>query len=290
MPARMQSGVYTLQAFICDDNDFPMGTLTTPNSPTNGTVYGGYILKSTVSYTAAADTVETAQAFGNQKLLGRRELGPSEFGDGTLETAEFDPTFDALVQGYVLDTTTGTGLEIAGHNVNRAASRKLMLAFTPAATPSNGTPNFDTIFTWGTLRRSSLGSGQQAGRNPNNRVYTLTKLLSTRTPWGQLFSQSTLNPSSGKDDEVIIYADAPMELFTIVRDGTASGYATPYALTYTAVAANGSANLIYMNGTASAQLVAGAISGGTAILLGNAGVSAQKVIVVGPSVPLLNAS
>jgi hypothetical protein len=113
-------------------------------------------------------------------------------------------------------------------------------------------------------------------------------VLSTRTPWGQLFSQSTINPSGGADDEVTVYADAPMMFFTIVRDGTASGYAPPYALSYTAAASFGSANLLYMNGTATAQAVVN-VSGGTALLLNGEGVSAQKIIVHAPSVALLNA-
>ena len=176
---------------------------------------------------------------------------------------------------------------IAGHNVNRTQSLKFMLAFTPAATPSNGTPNFDTVFTWGTLRRGALGFNQQSGRNPNNRQYTLTKVLSTRTPWGQLYSSATLAPASDKDDEVTVYADAPMSFATIVRNGTASAYNLPYVLSYTAAASFGSSNLIFMNGTATAQAVVVA-SGGTALLLNGEGVSAQKIVVMGPSIDLLN--
>lgn len=288
MATRLQSGFYTCQIAIVDDNDFPVGTLTTPNSPTFNTVYSPYVVPAPVSYTAAEDTVEVAESYAAQDIRGRRDIGVSQLGSGTLELSEFDDIFDALVQGYTLDTTTGTGLRIAGHNVNRSTSRKFMLAMTPAATPSNGTPNFDTIFTWGTLRRGALGVSQQSGRNPNNRQYTLTKTLSTRTPWGQLYSQSTLAPSSNLDDEVTIYADAPIMFYTVVRNGTASGYVAPYAHSYTAAATFGSANLLYMNGTATGQAV-DSVSGGTALLLNGAGVSGQKLVVLGPSVALLNA-
>lgn len=288
MTTRLQSGSYTLQVAIVDDNDYPMGQLTTPNSPVNGTVYSPYVVPSIVSYTAAEDTQEIAESIAGQKIRGRRDMGISQLGNGTLELSEFDDVFDALVQGYTLDTTTGTGLRIAAHNVSRTQSRKFMLALTPAATPSNGTPNFDTIFTWGTLRRGALGISGQSGRNPNNRQYTLTKVLSTRTPWGQLFSQSTLAPTGNQDDEVIIYADAPIMFFTRVANGTASAFAPPYALEYTAAATFGSANLIYVNGTASAQAV-DSVSGGTAFLLNGAGVSAQKWVVLAPSIALLNA-
>ena len=288
MASRLQSGTYTLQVAVVDSNDFPVGQLTTPDSPVNGTVYAPYVVRSVVNYTAADDTVETASSFGGQRARGKRDLGTTELGDGTLELSEFDDIFDALVQGYALDTTTGSGLRIAAHNANRTGSRRFMLAFTAAATPANSTPNFDTIFTWGTLRRGSLGTNQGSGRNPNNRVYTLTKHLSNRTPWGQLFSTATLAPSGSSDDEVTIYADGPMEFFTVVRDGTASGYVAPYAFPYSATAAFGSANLLFMNGTASGQLAA-SFSGGTALIVGNAGTSGQKLLVLGPSQALLNA-
>lgn len=288
MVDRLQSGVYTLQVAVVDQNDYPMGQLTTPNSPTNGTVYSPLVVKSVVTYTAAADTAEFAESYGAMKLRGRREMGVSAFGDGTLELSEFDDVFDALVQGYVLDTVTGTALRIAGHNVNRSQPLKFMLAFTAAATPANGTPNFDTIFTWGTLRRGALGVNQGTGRNPNNRTYTLTKVLSTRTPWGQLFSQSTIAPAGNQDDEVTIYADAPISFSTRVADGTASAWVLPYAASYTAAASFNSANLLYMNGTATAQAVVN-VSGGTAMVTNGALISGNKWIVFSPSVALLNA-
>lgn len=287
MTSRLQSGLYKLQIAVVDSNDYPVGQLTSPDAPANGTVYSPYVVPATVTYTAAQDTQETAQSYGNQQLRGRREMGVSELGDGTLELSEFDDQFDALVQGYILDTTTATAWRIAGHNVNRTQSLKFMLAFTSAATPANGTPNFDTTFTWGTLRRGALGFNQQSGRNPNNRTYTLTKVLSTRTPWGQLYSNSTLAPASDKDDEATVYADAPLSFFTVVRDGTASGYVAPYALSYTAAASFGSSNWLYMNGTATAQAVVN-VSGGTALVLNGAGVSGQKMVVLAPSVDLLN--
>lgn len=288
MVSRLQSGTYTLQIAVVDSSDFPIGQLTTPDSPTHGTVYAPYVVPSVVSYTAADDTVETASSFGGQKVRGKRDLGTTELGDGTLELSEFDSDFDALVQGYAKDTTTGTGLEISGRNANRSRARRFMLAFTAAATPANSTPNYDTIFTWGTLRRGALGTNQSSGRNPNNRVYTLTKHLSSRTPWGQLFSAANVAPNGNSDDETTIYADGPMEFFTVVRDGTASGYVAPYAFTYSAIAAFGSANLLFMNGTASAQMPA-SFSGGTALIVGNAGTSGQKLLVMGPSQALLNA-
>lgn len=288
MADRLQSGLYTMQIWVVDSEDYPMGTLTTPNSPVNGTVYNAYVVPSVVTYTAAADTVESVESYGSMELRGRREMGTSAFGDGTIETSEFDDVLDALVMGYVLDTTTGTALRIAGHNVNRAVPLKFMIGLTSAATPSNGTPNFDTTFTWGTLRRGALGFNQQTGRNPNNRTYTLTKVLSKRTPWGQLFSSSTLAPTGGKDDEVTIYTDAPISLSTRVADGTASAFNLPYALSYTAAASFNSANLIFMNGTATAQSVVN-VSGGTAVVTNGALISANKWIVLGPSVALLNA-
>lgn len=288
MVSRLQTGTYTLQAAIVDSSDFPIGQLITPDNPTHGTVYAPYLVKSAVSYAAADDTVESVNSFGGQRVRGKRDLGTSELGDGTLELSEYDADFDALVQGFVKDTTTGTGLEITGHNANRGRPRRFMLAFTAAATPVNSAPNYDTIFTWGTLRRGALATNQGSGRNPNNRVYTLTRYLSPRTPWGQLFSSAAVAPDGGSDDETTIYADAPMEFFTVVRDGTASGYVAPYAFSYTAVAAFGSANLLFMNGTASAQLAA-SFSGGTALLVGNAGTSGQKLLVMGPSQALLNA-
>lgn len=283
MPSRLQNGVYTLQVAVCDSSDYPMGQLITPNSPVFGTVYSPYVVPAPVEYAVAADTIESAYSFAAQRQRGRRELGVSQLGDGTVTLAEFDSTFDALVGGGTLDTTSSAALEIATHNVNRSTPRRLMLGFTAAATPANSLTNYDTIWTWGTLRRGALGVNQASGRNPNNRTYTLTKTLSTRTPWGQLFSQSTVNPNGSSDDEVVIYGDAPIMLATYVGDGTASAVTLPYAPEY----ATGASGLVYRNGTASAQAVGSITSVTLKLIAAGIGISGDKWVFGLPSVSLL---
>lgn len=284
MTSRLQSGLYILQVAIIDDNDYPMGQLTTPNSPVNGTVYSPLLVVGAVSYTTAADTVENAYSFRSQKFGGNRDLGLSALGAGTLELAEYDDVFDPLVMGYARDAATATAEVITGHNANRGKARRLMLAFSPAATPANGLNNFDTIFTWGTLRRGALGSNQATGRNPNNRQYTLTKFLSTRTPWGQLFSASTIAPDGNSDDEVVVYSDAPQEFCTYIDDASATTFAMPYALEYTEHA--GARNKFYKNGVENKSSVTSISS---ATVTRTASSAADKVVAMGPSLALLAA-
>lgn len=283
MTSRLQSGDYLLTIDILDDNDYPMGQLTTPNTPTPNTVYPPLIVPAVVSYVAANDTQQIAYSYAGQKQRGKRDMGISQLGDGTLTCSEFDDILDAIVMGYLIDTATATAERIAGHNVNRGKARRLMLGFVPAATPVNGLTNFDTIYTWGTLRRGALGANQGAGSNPNNRAYSLTKFMSTRNPWGQLFSADPTAVGSS-DDEKIVYSDAPQMGATYVADGTATTILMPYAPEYTEHA--GAYNKFYKGGVESKATVSG-ISGST-ITLSSAGTTGDKWRPVMPSLALLN--
>lgn len=281
--SRLQSGEYVLQVEAISDADYGMGTLITPNAPTNNTVYNPLVVPSVVSYAAANDTVQTAYSYAGQKTRGKRDMGVSQLGDGTLTLSEFDDAFDALVMGYLIDTATATSERIAGHNVNRGKALRLLLAFSPAATPVNGLTNFDTIYTWGTLRRGALGTNQGTGSNPNNRAYTLTKFTVTRNPWGQLFSADPTAVGT-LDDEKIVYSDAPQMSSTFIADGTATTWLLPYAPEYTEHA--GAWNKFYKNGVEAKASISG-ISGST-ITLSGAGSAADKWRFVGPCPALLN--
>lgn len=268
MTSNLHTGAYVLQVALLNDNNYPMGQLVTPNSPVNGTSYNPLVVPSLVGFEAADDTSEEASSFGGQKKRGTRDLGVSELGDITITVSEFDDVFDALVLGYTVDTATAANLRMTSRNVNRTRPRKLLLGFTAAATPVNSTPNFATIFMWGTLRRTALGSNQGTGRNPNNRVYTLKKFVSTRTPFGQLFSAAGVNPDGDSDDEYVITASAPMSLSTYVDDGSTTSLVMPYAPDSTEHA--GATNLFFKNGTVNHTGVSGISSATATITAGSA--------------------
>lgn len=283
MASDLVSGFYLAQIAILDSNNYPMGTLTTPDSPVNGTVYSPYVIPAVVEYREPTPTYVEASSYAGMKHRGRRSHGVSDFGVGQLILSEFDDTFDALVMEYTVDTTLASSLRITARNAQRVQSRRFALWLTGGATDSNSTPNFIT-FCLGNVyfNRQGVNLSQGGGQNPNNLTYDIVQNVSTRSPLGQLYSASALAVDGNADTMVAIRAAQPVTFTTYVDDGSATSIVVPYAPYYTEHA--GAYNIFTKNGSTNHSNVSGISS---ATLTVTAGTAADKWVIATPSAAVL---
>jgi hypothetical protein len=279
MASDLISGFYLAQIAILDDNNYPMGTLLTPNSPVNGTVYSPYIIPSVVEYRAPTPTYVEATSYAAMKQRGRRSHGVSDFGIGQLIVSEDDDIFDALVMEYLVDTTLASGLRITARNAQRVQTRRFTLWLTGGATDVNSTPNFKTFALANVyFNKQGMTLGQGGGQNPNNITYDIVQNVSARSPLGQLYSASALGVDGNADTEIGIRAAAPVTFATYVDDGAGTSVVLPYAPLSTEHA--GVTNIFTKNGVTNHAGVGGISS---ATLTVTAGTAADKWVIATPS-------
>lgn len=269
MTSVLRAGMYLAQIAILDDDNFPMGTLTTPNAPTHGTVYSPYLIPAVVEYTPAQATYANAYSRAGMKLRGRRSQGATDYGIGSLTLSEYDDVFAALVLGGAVDTTTATAVRTRGKNKGRVQQRNFMLALTTGATPSDSTPAYDTIVLLNCYFEEASGGGanQSGGENPNNHTYNIYVNMSSRNHLGQLFSAATTAPDGDADTEQALYYTDPMMFTTYIDDNSATTFALPYAPSSTEHA--GAINMFYNEGVDLKAQVSG-ISGSTVTITAQA--------------------
>lgn len=279
MASDLVSGFYLAQIAILNDSNYPMGTLVTPNSPSNGTVYSPYVIPAVVEYREPTPTYVEASSYAAMKHRGRRSHGVSDFGVGQLVLSEFDDVFDALVMEYTVDTTLASGLRQTARNAQRVQSRRFALWLTGGATDSNSTPNFIT-FALGNVyfNRQGVGLNQSGGQNSNNLTYDIVQNVSTRSPLGQLYSASAFDVDGDADTMITIRAAAPVTFTTYVDDGSATSIVLPYAPLSTEHA--GATNIFTKNGTTNHAGVSGISS---ATLTVTAGTAADIWVIATPS-------
>lgn len=261
MATYLVAGAYIMQVAILDDDNFPMGTLVTPDAPVAGTEYHPYVVPALVEFAPSQPTYANAFSYAGQKIRGRRPLGATDYGIGTVTLSEFDDVFDALVMGHTIDTTTATNIRVTGTNAMRVQQRRFMVAFTGGATPSDSLPNYTTIVELNVyFERQPSGLNQNGGQNPNNVVYNMYVNTSPRTAWGELQSAATVNVDGDADTEMRLYYSAPFMFSTYVDDGAETTYSLPYTPSSTEHA--GATNIFFQEGSIAHAQVSG-VSGTT---------------------------
>lgn len=246
MASDLLQGIYVLQIARLSSAGYPMGQLLTPDAPVAGTVYSPYVVPAPVEYQPATPTWVEFESYARGKPRGRATPGISSLGTGTLVLAEDDDTFEALIKGKAVDTTTATAARIASGNFASNAPRRFLVGLTPIALAYDSVIQYKTIWKWGYFSWSETGMNSGEGRNPNNRSYVFHPTLSPRTPFGQLFSAATVDPDNDTDSEYKMRDTAPFALTTYVDDGSGTSILQAYTPDYSEVA--GAHNIFFKNG------------------------------------------
>jgi len=228
---------YVLQAQMWiafrDSNGYPMGALTTPDSPVNGTVYGAYVLNNAVEFAPDADT-QAAVTFDNGGTRkGTTYAAGAVKGNVPFTLNTFDPTFYAYITKTTVDTSTNTTHTITTDNPRQASTPKFIVGFNIRTHDiTTGKDKWETrIYPNAVIRQTAEGgAGNVTGdvSNPNNLSYVLIPSESTRSASGELFSGMGTG-SFGSVAMVERWQGAyPLHLATYVDDGSAGTFTLPY--------------------------------------------------------------
>lgn len=236
---------------------YPMGQLTSPDSPANDTTTHAYLMKNVISFQGSEPSRVIATDLGGQKIRAQVDMGIESFGSGTLTLSERDDVFEALVLGGAVDASTPSGWRQSGSNVNQVVLPALFLVITTKAqviddttTPPTISPKWTHfVFPNCQISKGASSAAQGGGANPNPLTYTITPNISYRDLTGRPFSATAMSLTDDSDLSYVIQSNNPLgittytanaanpETFTLgYRPLTAHGVTTDKLLTQNGVA------------------------------------------------------
>lgn len=234
------SPLYVQLAFR-NSSGYPMGTLTTPDSPTpgvGGVVYSPYLMKNVVSFEGANPTRAVAVDLGGSKIRQQADVGVESFGSGTLVLSERDDVFESYITASAVDSTTVTGWRDSGTNANNVIAPSFFLVITTKAdviddttTPPTTTKQYTHfIFPNCQITKANTGSAAQGGgTNPNPFSYTILPSISYRALNGLPFSSTTMALSDNSDLSYVSQTPQPIMFATYIEGSTPDGaFVMPY--------------------------------------------------------------
>ena len=234
------SPLYVQLAFR-NSNGYPMGQLTTPDSPTPGTagiVYAPYLMKNIVSFEGFSPTRAVAVDLGGSKIRAQADVGVESFGSGTLTLSERDDVFESFITASSVDSSTVSGWRDSGSNVNNIIAPAFFLIITTKAdvidestTPPTITKQYvHFIFPNCQITKANSGSAAQGGgTNPNPLAYTILPSPAYRALNGLPFSSTTMALADNSDVSYVSQTPQPIMVATYVEGSSPDGaFIMPY--------------------------------------------------------------
>ncbi len=284
------NGAYDIQIAVLDDAGYAMGQLVTPNAPANGTTYPAYRLTHLVEVTAVSPSRELATDRGGQRIRGQSDLGMSDLGTFTMTLSDYDATFEAIIAGMSVNTTTLPGVTQSGPNFSLAKLPRLCMIASFGAN-SRDVSNYDArlyqtvIFPSIQIAPVGAQSSQNGGVNPNARQYTITPSLTTTAMNGMAWNEAApagFGMDYANDEAMIHYLNGTYRymLTTFIGNGTEDEVTLPYRpVSSTATAL--SPNIITLAGSAVAPTSINTTTG--VVVLSAAPTAGAKVVALVPT-------
>jgi hypothetical protein len=286
------AGFFYLEVIVLDDDGYGIGTLKTPNSPTNGTLYTPYRLTHPVSIPALTPSVERATDRGGQKIRGEVDLGLSEFGTFDLVVSNRDFTFDAIISGSSVSTVWG-GAQMLTPDSNRVTLPRLALVAT-LGSRSRDDSGYDAagrltiVYPSVTIRVGGQSGSQDGGVNPNAVTYTVTP-----SETGVLFNGQTFigaapeglgaDLESGKALMHMLSSEYQYSSATFIGNGTEDEITLPFRplSSVTSITSPNSPVVVTVEGT---RVVPSSINTTTGVVtLSTAPTAGQRVVIIYPT-------
>lgn len=252
--AGWSAGAKRIQVAFRDSNGYPMGTLTTPDSPTPDSAYSAHVISGLRSLTHPQKTVAKALDKGDQKVYGQMFLGVDDYGQGTFEVGAEDEVFNAYLNKSVLDTTIASDMVTAAENAGEVDPPPMFLiATTRKQMHGDGSFWYDNHIYNNVLIRNSQKANisQQGGESPNPLQYEFLPSLSDRIITGHLFADTDMEVNEDEDTCIKIRSRYPLAVTTYVADGTEMTFNLPYLPVYSG-ATGAAQNIVTKNGAPTA--------------------------------------
>ena len=212
-----------------DSNGYPMGQLTTPDTPVVNTVYSPLVLPGPISVASPAISRLVAFATGGQRLLNKRVLGVQDIGDFQFTLAHYSETFNALISQTTVDETTLTSVPTTAPNTGLAEPPQMFIGFVLGFDDIDGDHQFLTMIYHNVQIANYIPSGSTSGgENPNPLTYTATPSASARTMSGLLYADTALAVTDDRDILSCYRYQYGLLPTTYVANGVATTFTLPY--------------------------------------------------------------
>lgn len=225
-----------------------------PDSPgTAPLTSSAYVLNGPISLTTAKPTYAKAEFKGGARFEGRADMGLDAMGDATITVSQYDPAFNALTQGALVDTTSLTNAEISSSNhLNPSPVTGVFCGIGRIQKRSSvGNDYLHIIYPLCQLRPNDVDFTQEGGTNPSAITYTITPQTSTKFPIGIAFGA---NQGWYDYTEMAYYlmSSNPYHLTSWLQDASAVTFVTGYRPTSSVVTSGTTTNWVARNGVATA--------------------------------------
>lgn len=264
-----------------DSNGYPMGALSTPDSPANGTVYGAYVLDNLVEFSTDADTQpQVTFENGGTRKASVYSAGATK-GNVTVTLNTFDPVLYAYLTKTSVDSTTNTTHTITTDNPRQGATPRFIIGFNmKTVNIVTGQAVWETrIYPNVIFKQAGESGGADVTgdvRNPNNLTYIVTPSESTRSASGELFANMNTGSFGGVAMVERWNGSYPLHLTTYVDDGSAGTFTLPYKPVLS-TATGTAGNNITTNG---AQSTVDSVNTGTGVVTRTATTATDKIVLL----------
>lgn len=218
-------GFYYMQWAFRDSAGYPMGTQTDPDNVADGTTTHSYLLKNPIEYTPPEPSFARAIDRGGQKIRAQKDMGVTDFGEGSFSLSELDDTLWAYWTGASVDAATVTGWRMLGMNVNQVTvPAGFIIISSKAYDYANAADVWNHwVYPNAQVRITPPGASQSDGENPNAWNLKLIPNTSTRTLTGDLFSATAMSVTDNTDIGYRIQSGKPLGVTTYTEAGTPAG-------------------------------------------------------------------
>lgn len=229
MALEFQYGMYYMQIMFRDNDGYPMGTDSSPDSVTNDSTTHSYLIQSPVAFTHPQPTFELVTDRGGQKIRAQADLGVSDFGEGSFELSEWDDVLHAYITGGAVDSASVTGWRQSAYNVNKVVKPRFKMIVSMKTLEVNETTQVVSDkwihYCYNNVQiRPALANGSQnGGVNPNTLSYTFVPTNDTRHITGELLSGMAMSVEENKDLVIMMVTSNPIAVTTFIEAGTPDG-------------------------------------------------------------------
>lgn len=254
-----------------------------PDSPgTAPLTSSAYLLNGPITLTTAKPTYAKAEFKGGGRFEGRADLGLDAMGDATIQVSQYDPVFNALSQGGLVDTTTLVNAEISSSNHMNPSPNTFAFCGIGRIQLRGIVGNYylHIFYPLCQLRPNDPDFTQEGGTNPSAITYTITPQSGSKFPVGVAFGANQSWYDNTEFAYHIISAN-PYHLTAWLQDAVAVTFVLGYRPISSVVTGGNTTNWVTRNATPTAPTSISTTTG--LVTMPSAGTANQYTVAMYPT-------
>jgi hypothetical protein len=225
-------GIPYVTIYRLDASKIAKGASYTPDEVVSGAgvVYNAIVLNRAMNAVPGTPTYLSGDTRGGGTPGPSIELGMDTRGDETLTLAMDNLQLNALIRNVTMDDDSA-GMLITADNPQQKLFGRYGVIISSYVAGDNGIDGEwknRCILNAGLTITQKRGESQDGGVNVQQTIITIKKGDSTRLPYGELISATSLVVNNDQTDEVTIFSRAPLFVTSYVGLAADTGWTAPY--------------------------------------------------------------